>query len=115
MKATVKNFKIRKVDTKDGKQFEMLDYTCDVQINDKGEIKTLKGSMSTEYARKYFAYCGVKTTELINKTVDVVVSKRKYENANGEERTTTFIKYLNVLNTDGSPIVMPKDSNPINF
>ena len=30
MKATLKNFKIRKVDTKDGKQFEMLDYTCDV-------------------------------------------------------------------------------------
>lgn len=116
MKGIVKSFKLRNVKTKDNKEFEMLDYICDVVVNEnKGEIKTLKGSMSAEYARKYFAFCNVKTSDLINKEVGVVVAKRKYENANGEERTINFVKYLNVLDENGDPIIMNKDNNPINF
>lgn len=115
MRGIIKGFKIRKVETKDGKSFEMLDYTADIVINDKGEIKTLKGSMSVEYARKYFAYCGVKTADLVNKEVAVTLAKRKYENADGEERTVNFIKYLNVLNDEGEPIYMNKDTDTINF
>lgn len=116
MEGIVKSFKLRNVKTKDNKEFKTLDYVCDVVVNEeKGEIKTLKGSMSAEYARKYFAFCGVKTADLVNKKVNVVISKRKYENSNGEERTVNFIKYLNVLDEEGNPIIISKEENNIDF
>lgn len=108
MKAKLKKIERKEYKTKDGKQkFSKIEFTCDVQVDAKGTVKTLKGSYSEEFARKYFEYCNVKTKDLIGETVEVVLAKRSYSNEKGEDRTVTFIKFLNVLK-DGKPVIMPK-------
>lgn len=115
MKAKLIKIEKKELKTKDGKnKFNVIEFTCDVKINDKGDIKTYKGSYGEEFARKYFAYCNVKTKDLIGKTVDVSTAKRSYE-YNGETRTVTYIKFLNVLDEDGQVIRMPKEDTPLDF
>lgn len=109
MKGILKEIKKIECKTKEGKKFSLVEFKCDVKINDKGEIKTLRGSYGEEFAKKYFTFCGVKTKDLVGKTVDVVIGKRTYTNDEGEERTVNFIKYLNVLDEEGNPIRLPKD------
>lgn len=109
MRGIVKKFELRTCETKDKKnKFKLLEFVVDVKINDKGDIKTLKGSYGEEYARKYLAFCGVKTKDLIGKEVEVSLAKREYEK-DGERRTINYIKYMNVLDENGEPIYMPKD------
>ena len=111
MKGTLKKIELKEDTTKDNKRaFKKVEFTCDVEIDNKGNIKTLKGSYSEDFARKYFAYCGVKTKDLIGKQVDCILSKRAYENDKGEERIVNFIRFLNVLDKEGNPIIMPKDN-----
>lgn len=110
MKGTLKKIELKEYNTKDNKRsFKKVEFVCDVQINDNGTIKTLKGSYSEDFARKYFAYCNVKTKDLIGQTVNCVISKKAYENDKGEERIINFIRFLNVLDKNGNPIIMPKD------
>lgn len=109
MKGKVKKIELKEFKTKDNKKFKKLEFTCDVQIDDKGIIKTLKGSYSEEFARKYLNYCNVKTKDLIGKEVECVISKRAYENDKGEERIINFIRFLNVIDADGKPIIMPRE------
>lgn len=116
MKGKLKKIEIKELKTKDGKKFKKVEFTCDVAVDDKGTIRTLKGSYSEEFARKYFAYCEVKTKDLIGKEVECITAKRAYQNDKGEERITQFIRFLNVLDTDGNPIIMPKeDTTPLDF
>lgn len=110
MKGTLKKIELREFTTKDKRNFKKVEFTCDVNIDEKGTIKTLKGSYSEDYAKKYFAYCGVKTKDLIGQQVDCVISKRAYENDKGEQRIINFIRFLNVLDKEGNPILMPKES-----
>ena len=111
MKGKLKKIELKTFKTKDGKKsFNKVEFTCDVTIDDKGTIKTLKGSYSEDFARKYFAYCGIKTKDLIGKEVECIVSKRAYENDKGEERVVNFIRFLNVLDADGNAIIMPKEN-----
>lgn len=111
MKGKLKKIELKEFKTKDGKKtFKKVEFTCDVFIDDKGTIKTLKGSYSEDFARKYFAYCGIKTKDLIGKEVECIVSKRAYENDKGEERVVNFIRFLNVLDADGNEIIMPKEN-----
>lgn len=110
MKATLKKIELKELKTKDGKKFNKVEFTCDVKIDDKGTIKTLKGNYSEDYAKRYFKYCGVLTKDLIGKEVDVILAKRVYSNDKGEERTITFIRFLNVLDAEGNAIIMPKES-----
>lgn len=111
MKGKLKKIELKSFKTKDGKKsFNKVEFTCDVAIDDKGTIKTLKGSYSEDFARKYFAYCGIKTKDLIGKEVECIVSKRAYENDKGEERVVNFIRFLNVLDADGNAIIMPKEN-----
>lgn len=113
MEAKLKKIERKEYMTKDGKKkFTKIEFTCDVQTDSKGNIKTLKGSYSEDFARRYFAFCNVQTKDLVGEKVDVVLAKRSYQNEKGEERTTTFIKFLNVLK-DGKPVIMPKDENGI--
>ena len=110
MKGKLKKIELKEFKTKDGKKtFKKVEFTCDVFIDDKGIIKTLKGSYSEDFARRYFAFCGVKSKDLIGKDVECVISKRAYENDKGEERAVNFIRFLNVLDHEGNPIIMPKD------
>lgn len=110
MKGKLKKIELKEYNKKNGKgSFKKVNFTCDVTIDEQGNIKTLSGSYSEEFARKYFAYCGVKTKDLIGKDVECILSKRAYENDKGEERIVNFIRFINVLDENGNPIIMPKD------
>ncbi len=116
MRGKLKKIELREFKTKDGKKtFRKVEFTCDVKIDSKGNIKTLKGSYSEDYARKYFAYCGVLTKDLVGKEVECITAKRSYENDKGEERTVEFIRFLNCLDESGNEIIMPKDSVELDF
>lgn len=110
MKGTLKKIELKELKTKDGKKFNKVEFTVDVVVEEsKGIIQTLKGNYSEDFAKKYFKFAGVKTSELINKEVGVVLAKKVYENDKGEKRTLTFIRFLNVLDADGNAIIMPKE------
>lgn len=111
MKGILKRIELKEYATKDNKKkFKKVEFVCDVKIDDKGNIKTLKGSYGEEFARKYFEYCNVKTKDLIGKEVECVTAKRTYTNSDGETKIVTYIKFLNVLDKDGNIIIMPKDT-----
>ena len=104
-KVALNTYEIKKGDNK-GKKFKKLDFTVDVLVNaEKGEVKTRSGSMSEDYAKRYFAFCNTTTTEQIGKEVEVVLAKRQYEK-DGEKRTIEYVKFLNILDEDGKPIIM---------
>ena len=105
MKAILREVKLIECKNSTGAKFRLVEFKADVKINDKGDIKTLKGSYGEEFAKKYFTYCGVKTKDLIGKEV----AKRSYEK-DGESRVVSYIKYLNVLDKEGNPIYLPKDN-----
>ena len=108
MKGILREVKLIECKNEAGAKFKLFEFKADVKINDKGDVKTLKGSYGEEFAKKYFTYCGVKTKDLIGKEVEVVVAKRSYEK-DGETRVVNYIKYLNVLDSEGKPIYLPKD------
>lgn len=109
MKGILRKVEVKEYKTREGKKFRKFEFTCDVIVDDKGTIKTRSGSYSEDFARKYFAYCGVQTKDLLGKEVGCVLAKRSYVNGNGEERIVEFIRFLNVLDKDGNSIVMPKE------
>ena len=109
MKGIIKKFELKQFESKDGKKFKKLIATVDVKLNDRGDIKTVKGSFSEDYARKYFKYCGVTTKDLVGQDVDVSLAKRLYTDDEGNERQVTYAKFINVLDENGYSIIMPKD------
>lgn len=93
-----------------GKKFSLMKFKVEVEVNSsKREIKTYDGSMSVEYARKYFAYCNLTSKDAIGKPVEVTLRSRKFTAQDGVERTFTEVKYLNFLDESGDPIRLPKD------
>lgn len=102
---------LKTYNTKDGKKFKKVEFTCDVKINDKGDIRTVRGSYSEDFARKYFEFCGVKTKDAIGTEVDVTLAKRTYKADDGDERTISYIKFLNLLDDEGKKIIMPKEGS----
>ena len=111
MKGILKKVELKEYTNKEkGNKFNRLNFVVDCE-NDKHEIITLKGNMSEDYARKYFKHCGLTTKEAIGKQVEVITGKKKFTSDNGEERTFTFIKFLNFLDDKGNPIIMKKDED----
>ena len=111
MRGILKEIKKVECKTKEGKKFTLIDFKCDVAINDKGEVKTLRGSYSEDFARKYFGFCGVKTADLIGKEVECVLAKKAIEKDDGTKITISYIKYLNVIGEDDKPIYLPREEN----
>lgn len=109
MLGKVKKIELKEFKTREGKKFKKVEITCDVTIDDKGAIKTLRCSYSEEFARRYLSYCNTTTKDLIGKEVECVVAKRKYENDKGEEKVVSFIRFVNILDEGGKAIIMPKD------
>ena len=105
----IKKFELKQFEKNDGKKFKKLVATIDIKLNERGDIKTVKGSLSEDYARKYFKYCGVTTKDLVGQNVDVTLAKRAYTDDEGNERQVTYAKFINVLNDEGHAIIMPKD------
>lgn len=115
-KVSLNTYEVKKGDNK-GKKFKKLNFEVEVTDKDTGEVRTYKGNMSEDYARKYFAYCETTTKEQLGKEVEVRLATRKFETDEGEERKYTFIKYMNLI-IEGEPVVMPKEddaSETINF
>jgi hypothetical protein len=108
MKGILKSIKRVEYKTSKGTKFSKVEFTCDVKMNEQGDVKTLKGSYGDEFARKYFTYCGILTKDLIGKEVEVTVAKKSFE-AEGEMRIFNYIKYLNVLDAEGKAIYLPKE------
>lgn len=112
MKGILTHLELKEFTNKEkGNKFNRLCFTVDVEKENK-DIITLKGNMSEDYARKYFAHCNLKTKDAIGKTVDVVTARRKYV-AENEERTYTYIKYLNFVDENGKPIIMPDNKKQV--
>jgi hypothetical protein len=109
MKGILKSIKRKEYKTNKGTKFSKVEFTCDVKVNENGDVKTLKGSYGEEFARKYFTHCGVLTKDLIGKEVEVTIAKKSYEQE-GEMRTYQYIKYLNVLDSEGKVIYLPKEN-----
>lgn len=116
MNATITKILKKDCTTSDGKKFSVLDITCNVLWDEeRGEIKQLKSSMSLDYAKKYFEYCHITTKDAIGKKVNVIVSKKEFTKKDGTNRIYTFIKYLNFLDENNNPIIMPKEESNIGF
>lgn len=103
MRAILKsiNYDYRK--DKDGNRERIVVFKCD--FKDGETTKSLWGRYSEKFARDYFGYCGITTKELVGKEVDCIVGT--YTDKEGKEKE--FIKFLNVLDKNDKPIVMPKE------
>lgn len=107
MKAIIKNIAKKTITTKDGRKFDKIVISADVVINDKnGEVRTYKSEMSVDYAKRYFAFCGLSSKELPGRECDVTLRKREFQTKEGETRYVTEIKYLNMIGADGLPVIM---------
>lgn len=110
MKAILKKIEVKEYKGENGK-FKKVEFVCDVMVNDKGEIRTLKGSYNYDFAKRYFEYCGIKTKDAIGKEVNVTISKRAYEDSEGNNRVYSYIKYMNLLDKNGEAIIMKKEDD----
>lgn len=103
---------------KDGVKYKKGDLVNFVRVkvecvNDNGEVKIYKGTIGFDYFKDYLQYCGVKSKELMGKEVNVVTKRVRYTDPVTKEYIySNEVKFLNVLNEEGKPILMPsKDSN----
>lgn len=92
-----------------GEKFSQIIITADVDYGN-GDVKTLKASMSTEYAVKYFTQCGVSSSQLIGMECECSVARRKFKTEDGEDRYYNYIKYLNLLDEDGERILLKDEA-----
>lgn len=113
MKARINNLSMKEIKTASGKSFKKVVIDASVVMNEKGEVRKLTCELSPEFFAKYFRdICGVKNSkDLIGKPCEAVVSSRLYTDKNGDLRDWTFIKYINLLDSDGKPIIPQKSEN----
>lgn len=112
MKATIRKIYTKTITPNNGKDpFKKLVFECEVITDSKGTVKTMKAEMSPEYAVEYFnKYLGYNSAQLIGKECHAVVQKRTFE-AENEVRYVYEIKYLNMIDEQGNPIIMNKTAN----
>ena len=108
MKAIIRNVFLKTVACKDGRKFEKIAIKCDV-VKDEDHVYSRTAEMSVDYAKKYFALCGYTSAELPGKVCEVTLQKRIFKDANGVDRVIESIKYLNMLDENGEPIIMRKE------
>lgn len=111
MKGTIKNIESVTREIKNGERkgqkFSQIIITVDVEY-DNDDVKTLKATMSTDYAVKYFKQCGVTSSDLLGMECECTLAKRKFQTEDGEDRYYIYIKYLNLLE-DGERIILKDD------
>lgn len=110
MKGILKKVELKEYKTKEGKKFKKFNFEVDVNYKDE-EVKTLKGSYGEQFAREYFTKCNIKVKELIGKEVGVVLAKKFIEREDGSKYSYEYIKFLNVLDENGKPVVFKKEEN----
>lgn len=111
MKGKIKNIESVTREIKNGERkgqkFSQILITVDVEY-DNGDVRTLKATMSTDYAVKYFKQCGVTSSDLLGMECDCTLARRKFQTEDGEDRYYIYIKYLNLLE-DGEKIMLKDD------
>ena len=113
---------IRKINSvernkKSGEKFKQIVFTVDVITNEeKGTIKTRSAYFNEQYIKDYASYCKLSSSEMIGKTVNVILEKKMYEK-DGVKKISETIKFLNFLDENGNAIIMKKDDtqNDIGF
>ena len=111
MKAIIRQVSLKNVNTKDGRKFDKIVIKCDV-VKEEDRVFTRNAEMSVDYAKRYFSLCGYSSADLPGKVCDVTLQKRIFKDANGVDRVIESIKYLNMLDDEGNPIIMRKEADP---
>lgn len=106
MKATIKRVYMKHITTQTGKKFDKVLIECDCIVDDRGTLKTYKSEMSTDYAKKYFAHCGLTSKQLPGMPCEVTLRRRAFTGKDGKPGACTEIRYLNMLDSEGNPIIM---------
>lgn len=107
MRGIIKKYTKRNCKTSAGVPFSMLDVEVNV-VNENKEVRTYRGSLSFDFAKRYFQAYGKKTSETIGDECEITLVKTQYEK-DGETRTATKIKYFNLLNDDGTPFILRRE------
>lgn len=115
MKGIIRKINSAERTKKNGSKFKQIVMTVDVVTNEeKGTIKTRSAYFGEQYIKDYAKYCNLTSTEMIGKTVEVILEKKMYEK-DGVEKITETIKYLNFLDEQGQPIIMKKEETDLGF
>lgn len=97
---------------KKGQEFTKIEFTCDVIFGDN-KVRTLTGSYSIDFARKYFEYVatitGKKMLDYVGAEVEVVTEKKSYDKKDGGKGVYEFIKFINILDENGEIIRIPTE------
>ena len=110
MKAIIRQVSMKQVQCKDGRKFDKVVIRCDV-VKDEDRVFTRTAEMSVDYAKKYFAHCGFSSADLPGRVCEVTLQKRMFKDANGVDRVIESIKYLNMLDEEGNPIILRKEQD----
>lgn len=95
--------------TKEDKKFTQVLITVDT-IH-KEEVKTLKATMSLEYAKKYFGHCKVKSRDLVGQDCKVSIFTKSFKPEDKDEAIKfNAIRYLNLIDDEGKSILLPKET-----
>lgn len=109
MKGIIRKIELVTRNKKDGKTFRQIVMTVDVIYDEeKRLVKSRKAYFNEQYIKEYAAFCNLKSSEMIGKTVNVVLEKKIYEK-DGLTKTCETIKYLNFLDSQGQSIIMKKE------
>lgn len=120
MKGILKRIERKEFIKQDKKtKFEKIEFTVDVIYGDN-KVRTLQGSYSVDFARRYFTYTatitGKKMQDHIGDEVEVVTEKRSYDRKDdGGKGVYEYIKFVNVLDADGKAIRLPNNDDKENF
>lgn len=109
MKAIIRKIGVKHIQATNGQKFDKVRIECDVIMED-GRVKSRGSEMSMDYAKKYFNFCNISSKDAVGMEVDVVLQKRAFTGQDGETHTFEEIRYLNFLDKDGKPIIMPKEN-----
>lgn len=110
MKGILKKVELKEYKTQEGKKFKKVEFEVDVIIKD-GMVKTLKGNYSETFARDYFSKAETKLKDLVGKEVGVVIAKKNFTGNDGLQHIYEYVKFINVLDKDGNPIVFKNETN----
>lgn len=98
---------------KEGPKFEKLEFEVDVFIDEKN-VKNMTGSYSLTFAQRYFDYArtitGKKSTDYIGEIVELETAKRRYTEDDGTIKVVNYIKFINVLDEEGNPIILRNEA-----
>lgn len=108
MKAIIRQVSMKQVQCKDGRKFDKVAIRCDV-VKEENRVFSRTAEMSVDYAKKYFTHCGLSSADLPGMECEVTLQKRMFKDANGVDRVIESIKYLNMLDEEGKPIILRKE------